>query len=59
LGCKTGATLIRAFERKTASEDGDFGEKTEARVKAFQGRIVPDDDGIVGPRTWNKRGAWN
>jgi peptidoglycan hydrolase-like protein with peptidoglycan-binding domain len=37
--------------------DGDFGEKTEARVKAFQNRMVLDDDGIVGPRTWNKLGA--
>jgi peptidoglycan hydrolase-like protein with peptidoglycan-binding domain len=37
--------------------DRDFGPKTEARVKAFQRRMVLDDDSIVGPRTWNKLGA--
>lgn len=33
--------------------DGDFGAKTEAIVKQFQGEKGLDVDGIVGPATWN------
>jgi len=32
--------------------DGDFGEKTEAAVKAFQEKYDLDVDGTVGPATW-------
>jgi peptidoglycan hydrolase-like protein with peptidoglycan-binding domain len=37
--------------------DGDFGPKTEQRVRSFQNRLNLNDDGIVGPLTWNKLGA--
>ena len=33
--------------------DGDFGEKTEAAVKEFQGSHGLVIDGIVGPKTWD------
>jgi len=32
--------------------DGDFGAKTEARVKDFQRNNNLTVDGIVGPKTW-------
>ena len=32
--------------------DGDFGDKTEAAVKAFQEKYELEADGIVGPLTW-------
>lgn len=32
--------------------DGEFGPKTEAAVKKFQGDQEIDVDGIVGPITW-------
>ena len=32
--------------------DGEFGAKTEAAVKKFQGDQEIDVDGIVGPITW-------
>lgn len=34
--------------------DGDFGEKTEAAVKAFQKTAGIFSDGVVGPYTWEK-----
>jgi peptidoglycan hydrolase-like protein with peptidoglycan-binding domain len=32
--------------------DGEFGPKTEAAVKSFQGGNGLDQDGIAGPKTW-------
>jgi peptidoglycan hydrolase-like protein with peptidoglycan-binding domain len=32
--------------------DGIFGETTELAVKVFQYRVFLNDDGIVGPKTW-------
>ncbi|GAB3459254.1 peptidoglycan-binding domain-containing protein [Actinophytocola sediminis] len=34
--------------------DGDFGPKTEARVRYLQERAGLAVDGIVGPRTWRR-----
>lgn len=33
--------------------DGRFGPKTEKAVKAYQSAEGLDDDGIVGPKTWD------
>jgi peptidoglycan hydrolase-like protein with peptidoglycan-binding domain len=49
--------ITSAWGWKNIDVDRDFGPKTEARVKAFQKRMMLDNDGIVGPRTWNKLGA--
>ena len=37
----------------TGGVDGIFGSATEAGVKALQRASGLDDDGIVGPQTWN------
>ena len=34
--------------------DGDFGTLTQAAVKNFQRVNKLTDDGIVGPKTWEK-----
>lgn len=34
-------------------EDGDFGPRTEAAVREYQGMFAPPDDGVVGPITWH------
>lgn len=36
--------------------DGDFGAKTDERVRYFQGKAGLVVDGIVGPATWGKLG---
>lgn len=37
-----------------ADDDGDFGLRTRARVKRFQGIVGLARSGVVGPRTWKK-----
>jgi peptidoglycan hydrolase-like protein with peptidoglycan-binding domain len=49
--------ITAAWGWKHIDVDRDFGPKTEARVKAFQERMHLDNDGIVGPLTWDKLGA--
>jgi len=39
------------------AEDGDFGDQTEAAVKAFQFKLNLLADGEVGPITWSKLGG--
>lgn len=38
----------------SGTADGEFGETTEAAVKAFQDRNGMDDDGVAGPTTLTK-----
>ena len=38
----------------TGTADGEFGETTEAAVKAFQKRNSIYDDGVAGPTTLTK-----
>jgi uncharacterized protein (TIGR02594 family) len=42
--------------RKEIAVDGDFGSKTEAAVKQFQGGNGLKADGIVGRQTWSALG---
>jgi N-acetyl-anhydromuramyl-L-alanine amidase AmpD len=43
----------RSLMPEPAKIDGDFGELTEAAVKAFQSLHDLEVDGIVGPLTWH------
>lgn len=45
--------LLVAWGHKI-SVDGIFGPKTEAALRAFQGKYAKPVDGIAGPITWNK-----
>jgi murein L,D-transpeptidase YcbB/YkuD len=44
--------LLRARDHDVAA-DGIFGPRTDAAVRAFQGKKNLAVDGIVGPRTWS------
>lgn len=53
LGSK-GDAVKRVQAKVGATQDGDFGPKTEALVKEWQKRNKLTVDGIVGPKTWEK-----
>ena len=53
LGSK-GDAVKRVQAKVGATQDGDFGPKTEALVKEWQKRNKLTVDGIVGPKTWGK-----
>jgi peptidoglycan hydrolase-like protein with peptidoglycan-binding domain len=38
----------------TIDADGDFGDATDAAVRAYQPSVHADVDGIAGPQTWNQ-----
>jgi murein endopeptidase len=45
---------LAAVGKPPITVDGDFGPRTEAVVKAFQGGMGLVVDGIVGPVTWER-----
>jgi peptidoglycan hydrolase-like protein with peptidoglycan-binding domain len=46
-------TDVRYLQRRVGADpDGEFGEKTEARVKAWQSAKGLEADGRVGSATW-------
>ena len=48
-------TDVAFVQRWTGTEDdGDFGEKTQARVKRYQGIVRLDRTGVVDRETWKK-----
>lgn len=54
------ASAVRLVQRRLVSlgydagpDDGDFGDKTDAAVKAFQADSSLTSDGIVGATTWD------
>lgn len=53
LGSK-GDAVKRVQAKVGATQDGDFGPKTDALVKEWQKRNKLTVDGIVGPKTWGK-----
>lgn len=53
LGSK-GDAVKRVQAKVGATQDGDFGPKTEALAKEWQKRNKLTVDGIVGPKTWEK-----
>jgi peptidoglycan hydrolase-like protein with peptidoglycan-binding domain len=55
VGCRGNtASCVKRIQRAVcASDDGDFGAGTEAKVIAFQKARGLNDDGKVGRGTWN------
>lgn len=48
-------TDVAFVQRWTGAEDdGDFGEKTQARVMRYQGIVGLDQTGVVGRETWKE-----
>jgi len=52
----SGASVVLLQQFLKISADGDFGQKTEVAVKAWQKANGLVDDGIVGPKTWTAMG---
>ncbi len=48
--------ILNKVNNAGLDEDGKWGKQTDAAVKAFQLKYcgVNEDDGIVGPKTWNE-----
>ena len=46
--------IAKGYPLKEYGADGDFGNETEAAVRAFQKANNLDVDGIVGQHSWNK-----
>ena len=44
--------LAATYQIPSISVDGDFGEKTESSVRAFQHLVGLNSDGIIGQDTW-------
>jgi peptidoglycan hydrolase-like protein with peptidoglycan-binding domain len=53
----TGADVAYIQRWLGLDDDGDFGDKTEAKVKAYQRMRGITADGIVGPATWKQIGV--
>lgn len=46
--------LARGYKLPRYGADGDFGNETAAAVKAFQKDWGLQQDGVIGPRSWEK-----
>jgi peptidoglycan hydrolase-like protein with peptidoglycan-binding domain len=47
------AQVLLNWHGKNVGVDGDFGDQTDAAVRAFQSSEKLAADGIVGPNTWS------